>query len=252
MGTSPEHAAVRSAIGKVRQAVSDAVSANEAKPAWEKDSETANTAKKAHAALDALEEHSAGKADFHEMGRRLAAVDEALAGHWGRGSIDAGDARKTLDRAVASRQEAIAMQATGLRPGARHLVIDSPDLQAGTDRSYLDVRDPDSLRQVAGQVMAKGLKVSEASGPADLSHLPRGARNLLQHAQAHGWNTRLYSWKNSGGGQVHQVDAINPETRERSTQTYIDGKRQTYNSEPVTRSMDRISAHPRQQYAGAA
>lgn len=253
----PERAAVSDAIGKMRQAIQDRVAADQDVPSWESERKAAADAPPVLGALGALQRESAGDATVKSLSDAFQALHDSLRpGLASRGRLSSdpgvGSALRDLDKAIGAQQETAAMQASGIRPDARHIVVESPGPGGSNDKSYLDIRDPESLRQAAAAASSKGFKVSEAGGPPDLSSVPKGGRQLYEHAAANGWNTRLYQWRNSSGQVVHQVEAANPEAGYRAKQVYIDGKRQTYGAGPVSAAMDLITQHPRAQYAEAA
>ena len=201
------------------------------------------------AALDALEAEAAKESpDVRQLGRHLqAAIEDA--GWMGQSlRYDPGfqACTETLTQAVISQQADVAMR--GIAPEARHLVSSAP---GADEKSHHDIRDQATLRSFAQQAALRGIELEVAEGPPDISGLPKGLQKLYEGAVAHGWNVSWQRGHSSDGSPIEAVAAVHPEEHLTSKQTYIGGKRFTYNAESLTRSMDRVAGSPREQFRPA-
>ena len=234
---------VRTAISGVRKAVTQAGS--KTGPYGEKNDfgrAPAETGK----ALDALAAEAAkASPDVQQLGKATAAVDDATSGFGNRLQYDP-DVTAAMDKlkqAVIEHQTAAATR--GMDMSARHWV--ATDISGG--KSYHTISDPATLRSYTQQAALRGLKLEPAGKPFDPSSLPKSGRDLLAHAAAHGWNTSVYVSQGSDGSPIYNVNAIHPEKKLVSRQSFAGGKRTTYSAEPVSASLDRITRNPREQYA---
>lgn len=109
---------------------------------------------------------------------------------------------------------------------------------------------------------ARGMTVEEGR-PADLSGAPKGARDLHAHGLAHGWDMSYHPGDRETGQfredgppvrvtDTHVVYGRNPDQSMKVTQSWIGGKKTTYNSEPLTRSTQTIGRNPRTAHMPAS
>jgi hypothetical protein len=204
-------------------------------------------AKRAEAALDALEAEAAKEdSDVRQLGKHMQALSDGASWLGSRLGVIAEfqAAASSLQAAVISQQTDVATR--GLTAGARHLVL--TDMTGR--KAYYDIRDQDTLRSVAQQAAVREIAMEEADGPPDISGLAPAQRKLYETAVRNGWNVQLTRGANSADEPIECVHAFHPGTGETAQQTYIGGKRAHYGAEPVKQSMARIEAKPRGEYAG--